>query len=174
MHVLPVIHPCRSDWSSGCRSTCVSIRHLWAIALAVASVSGAAGGCKPGANRPKTVPVSGSVTLQGVPVAGATVSFQATDGSRSSVGITDAAGRYELTTFVRGDGAVPGDYKVAITKITQDVVESTTADGKYEPPMGPIPPPKNELPAKYDSTEKSGLKATVSSGPNTADFELAR
>ena len=141
--------------------------------LLVAAGFATAGGCQPGANRPKTVPVTGSVTFKGAPVAGATVSFQATDGSRSSVGITDDGGKYALTTFVRGDGAVPGEYRVSIKTITQAVVESTTADGKYEPPSGPIPEPKNELPAKYASTEKSGLKATVSSGPNTADFDLA-
>lgn len=130
-------------------------------------------GCKPGANRPRTVPVKGEVTLKGAPVAGAAVSFQAKDGSRSSIGITDASGRYELTTFERGDGAVPGDYRVAITKFTQAVVESKTADGKYDPPAGPIPEPKNELPAKYATAEKSGLESTVTDRPNTANFDLA-
>jgi len=129
-------------------------------------------GCKPGVNRPATAPVSGTVTLGGAPIAGATVSFQAVDGSRSSVAITDASGRYELTTFVRGDGAVPGDYKVAVSKVTQDVVES--APGKNEPPVGPIPEPKNELPAKYADAAKSGLKATVTSGSNAANFDLTR
>lgn len=119
------------------------------------------------------MPVSDSVTLKGVPVAGAAVSFQATDGSRSSIGITDESGRYELTTFVRGDGAVPGDYRLAISKFTQAVVESKTVDGKYDPPAGPIPEPKNELPAKYASPDKSGLESTVADGPNKADFDLA-
>jgi hypothetical protein len=132
------------------------------------------GGCQQGAARPKTVPVSGTVTLGGVPVAGAAVSFQAADGSRSSIGITDDSGRYALTTFVRGDGAVPGDYKVAISKFTQAVVESTTADGRYDPPAGPIPDPKNELPAKYVAADTSGLKATVADGPTSLDFDLAR
>lgn len=130
-------------------------------------------GCKPGANRPRTAPVKGEVTLKGVPVAGAAVSFQAKDGSRSSIGITDESGRYELTTFERGDGAVPGDYRVAITKFTQADVQSTTADGKYDPPAGPIPDPKNELPAKYATADKSGLETTVAEGPNTANFDLA-
>ena len=129
-------------------------------------------GCKPGANRPATVPVSGTVTLKGSPIAGATVSFQAVDGSRSSVAITDESGRYELTTFVRGDGAVPGEYKVAVTKVTQAVVESVPG-AKYEPPSGPIPEPKNQLPAKYADADKSGLKFTVTNGSNAADFSLA-
>ena len=130
-------------------------------------------GCKPGVNRPATAPVSGTVTLGGAPVAGATVSFQAVDGGRSSVAITDASGRYELTTFVRGDGAVPGDYKVAVSKMTQDVVESAPGE-RYEPPSGPIPEPKNQLPAKYANADKSGLKVTVTTGSNAASFDLTR
>jgi len=145
----------------------VAARLVAAVACLVA-----AGGCKPATNRPATAPVSGVVTLQGSPVAGATVSFQAVDGSRSSVAITDVSGRYELTTFVRGDGAVPGDYHVAITKITQEAV-GTPAGEKYEPPTGPIPEPKNELPPKYANADKSGLAATVTTGKNTADFDLA-
>lgn len=141
------------------------------VIVAAFTCLAAAGGCKPAANRPATAPVSGVVTLQGSPVAGATVSFQAADGTRSAVAITDAAGRYELTTFVRGDGAVPGDYTVTITKITQEAVGTPTGE-KYEPPTGPIPEPKNELPQKYATAGKSGLKATVASGKNTADFEL--
>jgi len=147
------------------------------LGLFVAGLLGGVGvilvaGCKPATNRPATAPVSGAVTLGGAPVAGATVSFQAVDGSRSSVAITDASGRYELTTFVRGDGAVPGDYKVAVSKMTQDVVESAPGE-KYEPPTGPIPEPKNQLPAKYADADKSGLKATVTTGSNAADFSLA-
>jgi len=129
-------------------------------------------GCKPGVNRPATAPVTGTVTLNGSPIAGATVSFQAVDGSRSSVAITDESGRYELTTFVRGDGAVPGEYKVAVTKFTQAIVEPVPG-AKYEPPSGPIPDPKNQLPAKYANADNSGLKVTVTSESTVADFSLA-
>ena len=87
------------------------------------------GGNKP--NRPETLPVRGTVTLDGKPVEDALVTFQLVDGSRSSVGRTDRHGCYTLTTFVPGDGAQPGEYRVQIVKY---------------PPFDPADAP----PEKYD------------------------
>jgi hypothetical protein len=65
------------------------------------------------------VPVSGVVTLDGVPVEGATVYFYAIgddkDG-RPAHGTTDKNGEFRLSTMGNDDGALPRFYKVVVTK----------------------------------------------------------
>ena len=147
-------------------------KSLTIVWLAAASLLPAGCDRRP-AGRPATAPVTGVVRFDGEAVAGATVSFQADAGGRSASGITDAQGRYQLSTFARADGAVPGSYKVIVLKYA-------TADGSaggqdnYVPPQGPEPPPKHLLPEKYSTVKTSSLTATVANGPNTIDFDLAR
>ncbi|MHB8900145.1 MAG: carboxypeptidase-like regulatory domain-containing protein [Thermoguttaceae bacterium] len=135
-----------------------------------------AGCAPPAADRPATYPVTGVVTYKGEPVADANVNFQLAGGSGYAVGKTDAAGKYTLMTFVDGDGALPGEYKVAITKFEQTAQASAAPDTseEYAPAeqSEEAAPAKNLLPAKYANSETSGLTATVTEGPSTADFEL--
>ena len=156
---------------------------VWGSVVLV-GVSLAIGCQQSGPDRPKTFPVTGKVTLGGQPVEGATVSFQAAQ--NSATGTTDAGGIYKLTTFAAGDGAVPGEYKVAITKFEGGAAPSGAASGSGGLASGELPDdyeapeegaeepaaPENELPAKYADAETSGLTATVSEGENTKDFEL--
>jgi Domain of unknown function (DUF6795) len=75
----------------------------------------AAAGCD---GRRTPVPVSGTVTLDGQPVEGATVTFHLVsddkDG-RLATGQTDRTGTFRLRTGDE-DGVRPGDYKVVIVK----------------------------------------------------------
>lgn len=130
-----------------------------------------AGGCSR-ARRPElpqTFPVSGKVLLDGKPLAGATVMFNPEGGSgHGSIALTDAQGVYKLMTFVPGDGVVPGNYKVAITKIELGTSSSDS-------PAAVAPDPKNILPAKYADDTTSELRATVEAKPDNAfDFTLSR
>jgi len=138
------------------------------VAVAVA-ISGTLVGCsgRP-ANRPATYPVSGIVQFSGSPVAGATVGFQSKQPQgRSASAITDAEGRYKLTTFSRGDGAPPGDYRVIVLKYKETAAAS---GGEYRPVLGPEPPPEHELPPKYAAAATSGLEATV--GATALEFNI--
>ncbi len=74
-------------------------------------------GCGP--KNPETFPVSGTVTLDSKPVAGAAVVFTPANGQKAT-GTTDGAGRFELSTFELGDGAVPGEHGVTVVKTTVD------------------------------------------------------
>ncbi len=151
-------------------------RRLSGVALAIACAAvaiGMVGGCKPARKGPATVPVTGVVTLAGTAVAGATVAFQPGEGGRSAAGITDSSGRYELSTYARNDGAIPGEYSVVIVKFDATPTGSPGTAKDYKPPTGEIPPPKNELPAKYADAKTSGLKATVNAGQNSIDFPLS-
>jgi hypothetical protein len=78
------------------------------------------GGCTGAPDRPATVPVRGSVSYQGKPVAGAAVAFLAKGAPRPAIGTTDAQGNFRLTTFTADDGAVPGEHLVTVEKFSAD------------------------------------------------------
>lgn len=138
-----------------------------------------------------TSPVSGVVTFRGAPIEGAQVTFVPTQGGMSAVGVTDAEGRYSLTTRSKDDGAVPGSYTVKITKfeggaddvdtspIDEAAVEDITDEypEDYDPATAAAaeaakPPPRNLLPPQYADPTSSGLTATVGEGEQTFDFTL--
>lgn len=147
-------------------------------------------GCSKGPARPKTYPVSGTVTLNGQPVDGATVVFvpktavqgaQAAgqQGPQVATGETDAQGRYQLGTFAKGDGAVPGEYLVKVFKYPKAATPTGPAGGDedYQPPEENAPPPappKNLLPEKYANEQTSGLSFTVEAKANTFDIQLTQ
>ena len=68
--------------------------------------------------------MTGTVTLQGKPVAGAAITFVPTgeEGEAASA-ITDSEGKYALTTWEAGDGARPGEYRVKVSKQEQQTVD---------------------------------------------------
>lgn len=135
--------------------------------------------------REKTVPVSGTVTYKGAPVADASVGFvpDAPPGpnppGRGAFGRTDDQGRFQLMTFVAGDGVVPGNYKVTVTKVEGDTSAPQAEEGSddYDDPeaAGGSKPtePKHLLPEKYADFRKSDLTASVKDGdPQEFTFEL--
>jgi hypothetical protein len=124
--------------------------------------------------------VTGTVTYQGNPVAGAFVTF-ASAGGNSAFGQTDSEGKYKLTAS--GSEKVPlGEYQVSIVKKEQQaapgsqVVLDPEHPENYVPPDPDAPPPpepKDLLPAKYAVAAKSGLSATVTAdGENVFEFAL--
>jgi hypothetical protein len=122
-------------------------------------------------NRPRRVPVNGTVLRMGQPVAEAEVIFEPVGNTPAATGETDPSGRFRLTTFDQYDGAAPGEYKVAVRK-----VQITPS---HRPPDAPddlvTPPPEEKwlLPVKYGHTVSSGLTATVKAdGENDFRFEL--
>ncbi len=163
------------------------------LVLAVGGAALACGCGQSGADRPATYAVTGKVTLDGNPVEGAAVSFVASGEGKSAAGITDASGTYQLSTFGGNDGAVPGQYKVKITKykgeggeVAPGGITGPIDDGGQHPDdydgapevggasEGPPGLPENELPANYADPNMSGLTATVTenAAQNVFDFEL--
>jgi len=118
-----------------------------------------------------TYTTSGMLSLDGQTVSGATVSFTPASGP-GAVGVTDAQGRFELTTFARGDGAVAGEHVVTITRF--EAAKQAGGDGgEYVPPTSPLPAPKNTFPKQYAEAETSGLKATIDPKPgNVVTLDL--
>src|SRR5262245_3750967 len=133
-------------------------------------------------SRPTTYRVTGTVTMQGKPVAGAAVIFvpTAADGEAASA-ITDSEGKYALTTWQAGDGARPGEYRVKVSK--QDVaavdpskmVKNLSIEEEqkiYVENKKPPPPAKSLIPSKYLDESSSGLSHTVPNSSSTFDIEL--
>ena len=84
------------------------------VALAMVVVLAFSAGCRR-SGVDQTVKVTGVVTLDGKPCGEVLVMFYPTKG-RPASGTTDSEGRFSLSTFARGDGAIPGQHTVAITE----------------------------------------------------------
>jgi hypothetical protein len=117
-----------------------------------------------------TASVTGTVLYKSQPVDGATVNFlpQAEQPSaKPAHGTTDSSGRFTLTTYFGPDdqpaGAMPGEYKVTITKIDEP-------QGAYDPNKDP--PLKNHLPLKYSTPQQSPLTASIKPSSNRLEFKL--
>jgi len=143
-----------------------------------------------GSGRPTTYPVTGTVKLNGKPVDGATVTFQLIEGKGNSIGSTDKDGKFSLSMFRPNDGAIPGQYKVSISKfdveppktsaLVPGQINSGDLPAEYSPPAASggtagagTTGPKNSLPAKFANADSSGLRAMVDAkGDNSFDFDL--
>jgi hypothetical protein len=136
-------------------------------------------GCFDRNGRPATHPVKGRVTYQGKPVADASVAFLAPGAPSPASGTTDADGRFTLSTFAQGDGAVAGTHVVTVKKLSLQ-------------PAGPIPPADIEeamrqqaqqiakaeksgslLPEKYAAESTTDLRLEVVDGENFFEIKLA-
>lgn len=117
-------------------------------------------GC--GGNDVELVPVSGTVTLDGKPLEGATVTFQPISDEReapTSFGKTDEQGHFTLTTAGDETGAIVGKHLVKITK-SEEGDELDDSVQKLEDPV----------PAEY---RESGKEFTVpDGGTDAADFAM--
>jgi hypothetical protein len=92
--------------------------------------------------------VTGRVNLDGQPVGGVLICFDSDDhAAHDSVG---ADGSFQLATFGRGKGVVPGKYRVHL----------------FAAPGGP------QLPSKYQVTSTSGLDVEVAPDWNDFSFDL--
>ena len=133
-------------------------------------------GCS-GSNTPATAKVAGLVTYRGSPVDAATVIFAPAAGGRPATAITDAQGRYELSTFGEKDGAVPGAYNATVIKtVIEGTVPKLTNDEIYElqrqgKPV-PVAKTKSVLPDKYGTANTSDLNVTVKPGDNDIPLTL--
>ena len=97
--------------------------------------------------------VEGTVTLDGVPLANASVAFYPTSGERSSSGTTDENGKYSLRHTKDITGAFIGEHRVTITVDTDD--KKTEA-----------------FFLEYIDPKKTKQSATVEGGNNTINFDL--
>jgi hypothetical protein len=121
-------------------------------------------GCGPSTGHlPKTVPASGVVTLDGKPVEGAQVVIvPAAAGTTGATAVTDASGHFALRAYPEKDGAIPGEYKVQVSKTVE--VKLTGKAGSLD---GGDPVRFDYgVPGKYTNADKSGLTVTIPDSGN--------
>jgi hypothetical protein len=138
-------------------------------------------GCS-NSSRPRTYPVTGTVTSHGKPVAGAAITFvPAGDEGEAASAITDSEGKYALTTWQAGDGARPGEYRVKVNKQELAAVDpskmvknlSIEEEQKiYVENKRPPPPAKSVIPSKYQDDQTSGLIHKVEQKPTAFDIKI--
>ncbi len=124
-------------------------------------------GC--GERLPETVPVSGRVTWQGEPLGEGRIVFhpQAVAKGlreRPAIGELDEQGRFALSTFRTGDGAVPGDYRVCVFSYVSD---QASAEDDVS-----IPETVWRIPQRYGNPQQSGLTATIPAGSKPLSLEF--
>lgn len=133
-----------------------------AVVLALASV-----GCGG-----KTVKVEGTVTLDGTPVEGASVVCTPVDGGesgRTAQGLTGPGGVFHLTTTKPDDGALPGEYKVAISykepveldQPAKNMAEAMAGAGMTKGKKPPPKAPRYVIPPVYSNSSTTTLRLKV-------------
>ena len=127
--------------------------HSLACLLLVPAAVVLATGCD---SRPRRVPVSGQVLLDGKPLNQGFVRVIPENG-RAATGQLDAEGRFTLTTYEKDDGCVMGTHPVEV------VCFDTTQPTVYQP----------LIPEKYSTKATSGLTLEVKEPMEPVEFNLS-
>jgi len=134
-------------------------------------------GCGP-ANPFGTVPVTGTITVNGEPMEGVSISFTPADESgMTAYGMTIADGTFQLTTGGApfGTGAKPGSYRVTFSKVDagQMVSLADHEAGVVSRGGGPAAP-TYLIPQKFSDPKTTGFDPVEvkKSGKNTFSFNL--
>jgi hypothetical protein len=109
-------------------------------------------GCDDG--RPKRVPVSGQVLIDGEPLCGGIVRVMPS-GNRMAFSSIDQEGRFQLTTYEQGDGCVLGTHQV--------MVNGSRVEGDRRYWMAP---------KKYWAPNFRGLTTTIDGPTDSLKIEL--
>jgi len=146
-------------------------RSLGLATLAVVWL-GASSGC--GTKASNFVKVPGVVTLEGIPLEGAKVTYYPSSGDAPSLGVTDSRGRFELSTFEMKtlkstDGALPGEYKVTVempspagrNPNSAEEMEAEHMKGRARPKGAGKEKEAKILHANYGDVSKTPLKQLV-------------
>ena len=122
-------------------------------------------GCPSGPDLPPTVPAEGIVTLDGTPVADATIVFIADTGTYNATGVTKQDGSFQMKAFDQKSGIVVGSYKVEINKTVIESAGEKGGESNVNIKMG--------LPKKYATFTTSGLTySATDKGDKAIKFDL--
>ncbi len=124
------------------------VARLAALVLSLGAGAGCGGAPEAAARLSTPVPVSGLVTYKGAPLTRGTVVFEP-DAGRPAHGEIQSDGRYTLTTFNSGDGAVVGAHRISISGLN-----------------------RKALPLKYHSPSSSQIEVEVSGDKSDYPIDL--
>ncbi len=141
-------------------------------------------GCAGDDGLPRTVNASGTVYLDGAPIDGASVVVAESTGINFAQGFSDSSGRFSLNAFEAKKGAVPGSYKVTVSKTVtvekaanQKQMKALAEDAQHAAEGGDATANAswvNDLPNKYASFATSGIEVTIpEDGTDQLKIELS-
>lgn len=145
------------------------------LALGIAMQTGCGPGTKSGPSG--VVPVTGKVTLDDQPLAGALVTYipiSSVSGESFDAGaVTNDQGMYELRSG-EGEtpGALPGEYRVVISHLVKPDGSVVKPDKDKSPMQLALEGAKETVPTTYSDMAFSKLKQTVPAGGGKFDFPL--
>jgi hypothetical protein len=128
-------------------------------------------GCR-GERKEGLAPVKGQITYGGQPVPAGQVFFYPADGGRRSSGTIDQ-GKYVLTSYKPGDGALIGKHKVVIDG-TEIPAPPPDIDAPGETTVAVFKPPKRIVPEEYYDQAKTPLEAEVKDEDNVINFDIPK
>lgn len=136
-------------------------------------------GCGPPG--PKTVPVQGTLTIDGKPADGVMITLAPIDTSMALATGRATNGSFELFTGVQGaPGAVPGKYKVvlAVSPSSNEEAAKARYAGGAKPGAtsgSPSPDAKTVLPfaEKYSSSATTDKEVEITSGKNNLTIDVS-
>lgn len=123
----------------------------------------------------RSVPVTGTITLEGRPLGNARVTFYPQDQSQGdgvASGTTDSAGKYELQSLFGSKvvvGAAPGKYKVAISQMVRPNGTPLPPDSQEPPIMSGA---RESIAIEHSAFDRTELTANVSSTGGTFNFDV--
>lgn len=140
---------------------------VWMITVSF-SLAGLLAGCSgPPDDQPDLGSVSGTVTLDGEPLAEATISFQPQGSGRPSYAVTDSEGYYEMQYTGDAGGAKIGKHLVSISTYQEGDPGAPDPEGQETRP--------ERVPARYNinAADNEEMTVEVTAGSNTIDFSLS-
>jgi hypothetical protein len=148
------------------RNTCstpLSKRLFLLPVMCCLSLSSAVGCRRSG---PEVVPIDGTITFGGGPwPKPGVLNFVVESPSpgmpnRPAMGLFDTDGRLTVTTFAKGDGLIPGKYRLAVEcwEVRPDIMSPTAA--------------KSYVPTRYRSSDTSGFTVVVEPGQTVVRLNL--
>lgn len=140
---------------------------LWLAGCFLILTTGCGGSINADYSQLDLVDVSGKVTLDGKPLAGATVAFEANDGTFSS-GVTNDNGDFDLMFNTEKSGCLTGD-KIVRIQFKGDS-ENPDEESEEEREVGQEFKSKIKIPEQYN--KKSNLEVTVDSDHTKFNFDL--
>jgi hypothetical protein len=114
-------------------------KRAWLITAVGAAVAAMLAGCSSGGPaRVETIPVTGTVTVDGQAVEGVSVTLDRVGDAKNvipSTAMTDAEGKFAISTYEQGDGAPIGEYTVLFKWPTMNMIsmqyEGDRLNGRY-------------------------------------------
>lgn len=153
--------------------------HPILVSTTLATICGLAVGCsqapQPDYSQLGLVEISGTVTLDDVPLGQATVLLINEDDQTHSYGVTDHSGRYTLMLNSRKSGVIPGPKRVEISTARIPPGDASGAQQEQaaqerDPDAAPRLRDLEKVPACYNSHSK--LHVDIASADSGLDFDL--